>query len=87
MDFLDEIVRRIFAASSGGATAVRREEIKIRQQFGGERFYVPKALVKGKVHSLAESLAAGRNLREAFSGAGVSRATGYRLISRKARGW
>lgn len=80
-DFLAEVIRRLLECS--GPDAIRKEEIKIRQQWGGERVYVQKAPTAGKTQRLAEGLAAGHALRDVFESAGVSRRWGYRLISRR----
>ena len=62
----------------------RRLEADLRLEWGGERFYVPKASSEGKACSLVESLAAGRDPDEARAAIGVSRFTWWRW---RRRGW
>ena len=60
-----------------------RLEVRLRQEWGGERHYVQKAPTLGKAYSLAERLAAGESPREAFRNSGLTRTTGYRVLSWK----
>jgi len=85
-DLVGELIARILAAAEAGPEEVKREEVRIRQQFGGGRHYFQKkAMPEGKAHTLGVSLAAGASIHEAFAAAGVSRATGYRLMRRRWR--
>lgn len=86
-DFLADMIRQVLEASTAGTDAVRKTEIRIRQQWGGARVYIKKAPVEGKVQRLADGLAAGVSLHEAFTTAGVSRRWGYQLLSRRQRKW
>lgn len=63
---------------------VRRIEVRLRNEWGGDRVYVPKdSPTEGKVGRLAAALAAGVPLKAAFDQCGVSRSAGYRLILRR----
>ncbi len=84
-DFLSEVIRLLGEAFKDGPDAVRKTEIKIRQQSGGGRHYIGKAPTLGKTQRLADGLAAGVSLGEAFAAAGVSRSAGYRFLSRRWR--
>jgi hypothetical protein len=61
---------------------VRRVEIQLRQQWGGADVYVQKAPSLPKAERLGAVIAAGLTMREACDAVGVSRSTGYRLVSR-----
>ena len=52
---------------------------------GGDRYYIQKAPATWKVQRLATSLASGSSLRDAFTAAGVSQSTGYRMLKRRCR--
>ena len=62
-------------------------EAKLRQDWGGLRPYIPKASASGKACLLANCLAAGISVSEAFSAIGVGRTTGYRLLARRWIAW
>jgi len=62
-----------------------RLEVRLRQEYGGERVYVLKEKTAGKAWSLAERLAAGEGWREALATMGISRRTGCRI--RRRAGW
>lgn len=77
-DFMALVAHRLDAEEA------QRVELEIRQAWGGAEVYVRKAMPPdAKARAIGGSLAAGLALREAFEAAGVSRATGYRLISRR----
>lgn len=85
-DLFAEFIRRVLEADDrGGKQEVTRTEIRIREQYGGQRIYLQKDPSTKKTMAAGASLAAGRNLNEAFAAAGVSRATGYRLLARRWR--
>ncbi len=84
-DFLSEAIRLLGEAFKDGPDAVRKTEIKIREQMGGSHHYIKKALPEKKTRCIGESLAAGVSLGEAFAAAGVSRSAGYRFLSRRWR--
>lgn len=84
----DDIIRDFLRRVRTVATSVSDRdwlhvELDMRQAWGGARPYVAKAPAEGKAARLAESLAAGRPLREAFDAVGVSQRSGYRLIGRR----
>jgi hypothetical protein len=58
-------------------------ERQVRELWGGQRTYVCKDVSAGKVHVLAESLAAGRSLSEARRKLGVTRMTLHRMLRRR----
>lgn len=56
---------------------------RIYRDKGGSRIYYPKkASVAGKAWSLGAALASGASPQEAIRAAGLSRTTGYRILSR-----
>lgn len=61
----------------------RALEAAIRQRFGGERVYVDRATAKTKTERLGEELAKGTPIKQAVKAAGLSRRSGYRVLSRK----
>jgi hypothetical protein len=61
----------------------RALEVAIRQRFGGERVYVDKATADQKARRLGDELAKGVPVKQAIKQAGLSRRTGYRVLSRK----
>lgn len=65
---------------------VRRTEAEFRTQFGGTTAYVKKKdpPERGKV-ALGQRVAAGNSFSDAFADLGISRATGYRWLSRRWR--
>lgn len=81
-DLLDTL-RRALAEFRIADDTAQKVEIRIREQLGGCRPYVPKATVEGKVQRLAAAVAAGVPLKTAFDTAGVPRRTGYRLLNRR----
>jgi hypothetical protein len=87
VDFVADLARQIQAVAPDLAPErVRLIAQGIRHDWGGMRVYVRKGAAEGKAWLLAESLAAGAGLAEAFHAAGVSRTTGYRLLARRTRG-
>ena len=85
-DPIDDVLRRLRAWTPPKGVTLTDFELELREQWGAAKHYV-KASQAGKVRALAGSLAAGATLREAFCWAGVSTATGYRLLRRRwARG-
>ena len=82
-DIIKHFVRRLEAYTT--PEEARRVEIELRQQWGGAEVYVPKVPSLPKAERLGAGIAAGLSLRAAFEAAGVSRATGYRLLVRRWR--
>lgn len=60
-----------------------RVEQQARQIWGGSDVYIAKRTAQGKVLRLADELAAGAPIGQAIRDAGLSRRTGYRLLSRR----
>lgn len=58
-------------------------ECRLRAIWGGARVYIGKAAALGKARRLGAELAAGASLRDAMGAAGLSRRSGYRVLSRK----
>jgi hypothetical protein len=85
-DFIDDVLR-IFveAAPTLRSEQVAAIEQRIRLTWGGEDVYIGKRAAQGKVLRLAEELRAGVDLGQAMCNAGLSRRTGYRLLSRRWR--
>lgn len=73
------------ALSAGPITPaiVATIERQVREVWGGDRRYVGKATVEGKAYRLGAALATGATLLEAIEAAGLTRATGYRILGRK----
>ena len=84
-DEIARIVRAVLRVANADLTAATRAELHIRQQWGGDRIYVAKSPAKAKTWSLAESLAAGRQLNEARNQLGISRPSMYRYLRRTLR--
>jgi hypothetical protein len=86
----DDIVRdciwRVIENPPATVEDVLNLEVGLRQKWGGAEVYVPKKLTAGKLQRMGSSLGTGGSLREAFACAGVSRPTGFRLLSRY-RSW
>jgi hypothetical protein len=76
---------RLFQAASPEKTTLElmRIERTARDLWGGQRTYICKVPIQGKVLGLAESLVAGRSLSEARSALGVHRRTCHRLLRRR----
>lgn len=82
--FVDELLEVLEARCPSASPAERREfERDIRQRWGGDRVYIDKATAAGKAQRLGAALAAGASLREAIEKAGLSRRSGYRVLSKK----
>lgn len=60
-------------------------ERQLREQHGGGSVYIKRSPADCKALLLGEALRKGLSLPEAFRVAGVSRATGYRLLRRATR--
>jgi Mor family transcriptional regulator len=84
-NFAARLARAVLASqgiSDPDVTTLRRLELDIRRQFGGERWYVGKADSMGKVERLGSAIASGASPAEAISQAEVSRQWGYKLMRR-----
>lgn len=82
-----ETVARILAQVRAAAPDLTEGTLQkiasgIHADMGGERVYVARNASWGKALRLIDALAAGRPLAQAFVGAGISRATGFRILSR-----
>lgn len=80
-DPFDDVIRRLRSWTPPAGVTLTEFELELREQWGAAKHYL-KGAQAGKVRALAGSLAAGATLREAFDRAGVSTATGYRLLRR-----
>lgn len=83
-DIIDDFLRRLRPLMP--LDQWHRTVYELRQTWGGCRVYIRKDPADGAATVIAEKRAAGMSLQDAFAAAGVSRAWGYRLISRKQRG-
>ncbi len=83
-DFVEKLMAQIRAAApdlpSDRVSAIARQ---VRLDWGGSTVYIKKAPAEGKARSLGLTLAAGVPLAQAFADIGISRRTGYRLLSRR----
>lgn len=84
----DDIVRRFLSLARDlhpetPTAEWTRLEVRLRQEFGGERVYVLKAQAEGKAFLHAESLAAGKSQDEARREVGVHRTTVWRWRQRR----
>ena len=82
-DIISSCVVRLAACKT--PDDVRKAEIELRQQWGGAEVYIKKVQSLQKAQRICAVIAAGLTMSEAFDAAGVSRATGYRLVSRLRR--
>ena len=88
-DMLDGVLQalraelRAVAPSEAVEAAIHRVEAQARAAHGGGKVHV-RVHSPGRQQRLEQALARGLPLPEAFSVAGVSRATGFRLLARKA---
>ena len=78
----DDIIKHFVSRMAAYAPPeeLRQLEIELRQRWGGCEVYVQKDPTRPKADRLGAGIAAGLSLRTAFEAAGVSRATGYRLL-------
>ena len=60
-------------------------EQQMRQQFGGERHYIPRAPKRGKAIALGTAIRSGANISEAMRKVGVSRSYSFKLAMVKLR--
>lgn len=83
----DDIIKHFVSRMAAFAPPeeVRRVELELRQHWGGCEVYVAKDPTRPKAERLGAGIAAGLSLRAAFEAAGVSRATGYRLLKLRTR--
>lgn len=86
----EDIVLRLLAiARDMGASFTEEQalqiECKIKQEVGGQRIYVQKSPARLKTQRLAAAIRTGKTISEAMAMAGVHKAWGYALMSRKAR--
>jgi len=83
----DDIIKHVCAEVSAIASDdyVRRLEISLRHLWGGAVVYIPKSRPLHKAERIRAGRAAGMTMIEACEAAGVSRSTGYRLVSRLRR--
>lgn len=84
-DVVKGFMRELLAAAPKLSTDdALKIEVRLREQWGGTRVYIGKATALGKAQRLGSALAAGAgSLREALATTGLSRRTGYRVLSRK----
>ena len=84
-DIVDDFLQRLAAHIPDAPLEVRYQlETSMRQAWGGNKPYVAKQTSRTTRATLvATSLRQGRPIAECFAQAGVSRATGYRILSSK----
>lgn len=61
----------------------QRVEQRMRATWGGSEVYIAKRAAEGKARRLGAELASGTSLAQAIENAGLTRRTGYRILSRK----
>jgi hypothetical protein len=82
-DIFGQIIRNLAEAWGVGDDARVREEVRIRQQFGGEKHYIAKKLDMQRAVALGERMKRGESVEQASKSAGIARSTGYRLSRRR----
>jgi hypothetical protein len=82
--FVDELMEVLQSTlSEMKPTEAQAVEQTIRQRWGGQKVYVDRALADQKARRLGAEIAAGKPIKQAIKDAGLSRRTGYRVLSRK----
>jgi hypothetical protein len=82
--FVDELMALLQGELSAmKPSEARAVKLAIRQRWGGEKVYVDKATAGGKRDRLGAELAKGTPLVKAVKAAGLSRRSGYRVLSKK----
>jgi hypothetical protein len=85
----DILIRFLAALRDAGASFTEEvaltAEQQMRQQFGGERHYIPRAPKRGKALALGSAIRSGANISEAMRKVGVSRSYGFKLAVVKLR--
>lgn len=82
--FVDELMEGIASRCPSMSRKEARDiEEWIRLRWGGSREYIDRATAAKKLEKLAAELAKGTPIKEAVKTAGLSRRTGYRVLSRK----
>lgn len=84
-DLIDDFRTRLLAVMPEAAPALAQVIPQVRHTWGGTEPYIRKRDPGQQVASLAGALRQGVPLREAFATAGLSRATGYRMLARPAK--
>ena len=82
-DLIDDLRTRLLAVMPDAAPALAQVIPQVRQHWGGTEPYIRKGEAGRKANALAGALRQGQPLREAFATAGLSRATGYRMLARR----
>jgi hypothetical protein len=80
-----DVLRIVLSAAVGAGLdplAAERLDRTLRAELGGERFYIQSRPSLVKAGALADALASGLPLHQAFAAAGVRRSYGFRLIHR-----
>lgn len=79
----DILIRFLTALREAGASfteeAAITAEQQMRQMYGGERHYIPRAPKRGKALALGSAIRSGANIQEAMRRVGVSRSYGFKL--------
>lgn len=81
-DALAEIVAAIRSELGGGEPFWRLVEHVVRREIGGATVYIKRDAAKTKAAKLGAAIAQGQSIAAAFRAAGVSHATGYRMLKR-----
>ena len=85
----DILIRFLTALREAGASftdeAAITAEQQMRQMYGGERHYIPRAPKRGKALALGSAIRSGANIKEAMLKVGVSRSYGFKLAVVKLR--
>lgn len=83
----DDIISDLLKRIADIAPPERRQhlEVEMRKHWGGSEVYVRKATSLQKALKVGSGISSGLTLMEAFDSAGVSRASGYRLLRIRSR--
>jgi hypothetical protein len=86
-DLIDDFLARLTRTLPAAAEVAPRLEAELRQHWGGtERTYIRKRPAPDqRTASLGQALQRGLPLGEAFAAAGISRATGFRHLGKRAK--
>jgi len=83
-DIVDDFLTRLAQHMPAVPPEVRHQiEREVRAEWGGAKPYVAKLGRSMRVSLVATGLVRGQPLSECFAQAGVSQATGYRILQRK----
>jgi hypothetical protein len=84
-DPIADLSSRLIAAMPHAAAEIQQISSEVRQGWARCSPYIPIRDPLEKLDSLSRALRQGQPLKQAFATAGVSQATGYRMLKRSSR--